>query len=113
MAALAPALGAAMSARNLRHLYDEIERPLVRVLARMEDAGVRVDVAELRRLAAELTREALELDGRIQELAGEPFMVNSTPQLREILFDKLGLAPQKRTKTGFSTDAAVAGEARG
>ena len=47
-----------------------------------------------------------ELEAAIQESAGHPFKVNSTPQLRTVLFDELGLAPQKKTKTGFSTDAA-------
>jgi DNA polymerase-1 len=106
IATLAPVLGQALDARNLRRLYDEVERPLVRVLAKMEALGVRVDVALLRRLADELATEARQLEERIQELAGEPFKVNSTPQLRHILYDKLNLAPQKKTKTGFSTDAA-------
>jgi len=106
VARLAPALGAALDARGLRVLYDGIERPLVRVLARMESYGVRVDRAVLEDLNRELTAEVRQLERRIQDLAGEEFRVNSTPQLRAILFDKLGLAPQKKTKTGFSTDAA-------
>jgi len=106
IARLAPALGAALDARGLRSLYDGIERPLVRVLARMERVGVRVDVAILRSLNDELTAEVRQLERRIQDLAGEDFKVNSTPQLRHVLFDKLGLQPQKKTKTGFSTDAA-------
>jgi DNA polymerase-1 len=103
---LAPALGAAMEARGLVALYEGIERPLVRVLARMEEIGVAVDVEILRGLNTELTTEVRTLERRIQDLAGEDFKVNSTPQLRHILFDKLGLQPQKKTKTGFSTDAA-------
>jgi DNA polymerase-1 len=106
IAVLAPLLGSALEARNLQTLYEGIERPLVRVLARMEARGVRVDVTELRRLADGLAAEVAELEIKIQELAGEPFKVNSTPQLRHILFDKLALAPQKKTKTGFSTDAS-------
>jgi DNA polymerase-1 len=72
----------------------------------MEEAGVRVDTEYLRKLATSLTEEAHRLEAEIQELAGEPFVVNSTKQLRTILFDKLGLQPQKKTKTGFSTDAS-------
>ena len=96
----------AMEARGLSKLYREIERPLVRVLHRMEETGIAVDGGYLKELAAGLTDEVRRLDTEIQELAGEPFKVNSTPQLREVLFGKLGLQPQKRTKTGFSTDAA-------
>lgn len=98
-------LGAALEARGLRALYDSIERPLVRVLARMEAVGVRVDGEYLRGLIKSLTDEVRLLEGEIQELAGHPFMVNSTKQLRTVLFEELGLAPQKKTKTGFSTDA--------
>ena len=79
----------------------------------MEEIGVRVDVDELQALADELAEEASRLEDEIQELAGEPFVVNSTPQLREILFVKLGLTPQKRTKTGFSTDAQTLEKLRG
>jgi DNA polymerase-1 len=98
-------LAAALDARGLRSLYDSIERPLVRVLARMEAVGVRVDGEYLRGLIKSLTDEVRQLEGEIQELAGHPFMVNSTKQLRTVLFDELGLAPQKKTKTGYSTDA--------
>ncbi len=106
-------LSAAMSARGLSRLYDEIERPLVRSLARMEEVGVGVDEDYLRTLAKRLTEEARALELEIQELAGEPFVVNSTKQLREILFVKLALAPNKRTKTGFSTDAQSLEKLRG
>jgi DNA polymerase-1 len=97
---------AALDARGLRRLNDEIEIPLVRVLARMEVVGVGVDEVELRRLADELGSECERLRLAIVEDAGEEFNVNSTVKLREILFDRLGLAPQKKTKTGYSTDAA-------
>ncbi|HUR50361.1 MAG TPA: DNA polymerase I [Acidimicrobiales bacterium] len=103
---LVPELSAALEARGLANLYREIERPLVRVLHRMEETGIAVDAAYLKELSAGLTDEVRRLDVEIQELAGEPFKVNSTPQLREVLFVKLGLQPQKKTKTGFSTDAA-------
>jgi DNA polymerase I len=106
VARLAPDLAAALDARGLRRLYDEVERPLVRVLARMERVGVRVDATYLRQLVDGLTAEVEQLDAEVQELAGRPFLVNSTKQLRSVLFDELGLQPQKKTKTGFSTDAA-------
>jgi DNA polymerase-1 len=97
----------ALDDQSLRGLYDDIEVPLVRVLARMEHAGVGVDADELRALRDRLTAEVERLRQAIWDDAGVgEFNVNSTPQLREILFDKLGLAPQKKTKTGYSTDAS-------
>ncbi len=86
-------------------LWREIERPLVRVLAKMEVVGVGVDVGQLTSINAELTAEASRLEGKIHALAGEPFNLNSPPQLRVVLYDKLGLRPQRKTKTGYSTDA--------
>jgi DNA polymerase-1 len=106
VARLAPAVNDAMAAQGSRDLYNRIERPLVRVLARMEHLGVAVDADYLRSLNDRLAKESTELEAAIQESAGHPFKVNSTPQLRTVLFDELGLAPQKKTKTGFSTDAA-------
>ena len=105
-ARLAPALEQALEHQGMRTLYDTIENPLVRVLARMERVGVGVDVTELRALNDRLVSECKRLDELIQIEAGIEFNVNSTHQLREVLFDKLGLAPQKKTKTGYSTDAA-------
>jgi DNA polymerase I len=99
-------LSQALDHQALRALNDEIEVPLVRVLARMEHAGVGVDAGELRALRDRLTSEVDRLRQQVYDDAGTEFNVNSTPQMREILFDKLGLAPQKRTKTGYSTDAS-------
>ncbi|MBV8984235.1 MAG: DNA polymerase I [Acidimicrobiia bacterium] len=113
VARLAPALRTAMDSRNLFSLYDDIERPLIRVLARMEKVGVRVDVEYLRGLINGLEVEVRRLEKEIQDDAGEQFVVNSTQQLRRILFENLGLQPQKRTKTGFSTDAASLEKLRG
>ncbi|MCZ7525769.1 MAG: DNA polymerase I [Acidimicrobiia bacterium] len=102
---LAGALEEALAARELTDLYARFERPLVRVLARMEQVGVKVDRAFLEDLGAELTATCNDLERRIHAHAGGPFNVNSTPQLRKVLFDQLGLTPVKRTKTGPSTDA--------
>jgi DNA polymerase I len=99
-----PMLGA-MRARGLQQLYDDIERPLIAVLARMEALGVRVDTVYLKELAQALTAEAHRWEAEVQRHAGETFVVNSVPQLRHILFDKLGLKSGKKTKTGYSTDA--------
>ena len=104
VARLVGPLSAALSSRGMSRLYDEVERPLVRVLARMELVGVRVDTAELSRLGRVLAEEAHALERQVHELAGEPFLVNSVQQLREVLYNKLGLTPSKKTKTGYSTD---------
>jgi len=106
-------LSDALQARGLSNLNDEVEVPLVRVLARMEAVGVGVDVAELRRLSDDLVARCDELREQIQADAGEEFNVNSTVKLREILFERLGLTPQKKTKTGYSTDAASLEKLRG
>src|SRR5947209_13879732 len=79
----------------------------------MEKVGVRVDVEYLCDLISGLETEVRRLEKEIQDDAGETFVVNSTQQLRRILFEKLGLQPQKRTKTGFSTDAASLEKLRG
>jgi DNA polymerase-1 len=103
----------ALRAAGLERLHDEVERPLVRVLARMETKGVRVDVAELRRIMKDLVFECSSLEAQIQELAGESFNVNSTLQLRSVLYEHLGLTPGRKTKTGFSTDANTLEKLRG
>ena len=96
--ALAPALAEMMDSRHLRALYDDIERPLVRVLANMEDLGVGVDLVELTRLRDHLVSECDRFEAEITAAAGHEFNVNSTKQLREVLFEELGLTPQKKTK---------------
>jgi DNA polymerase I len=99
-------LSEALHNQGLSKLYDGIEVPLVRVLARMEHVGVGVDRGELQRLRDRMTDEVEQLRVQICEDAGFEFNVNSTLKLREILFDQLGLTPQKKTKTGYSTDAS-------
>ena len=71
----------------------------------MEAAGIAIDLKFLEALSVELTSQCRELEAKIHEHAGEVFNVNSTPQMRHILFEKLGITPVKRTKTGPSTDA--------
>jgi DNA polymerase-1 len=104
-ALVAPLVGA-LEAQGLRDLHDDIEVPLVRVLARMEAVGIGVDVDRLRALNEQMATECESLTKQIWADAGQEFNVNSTPQLRSVLFDTLGLTPQKKTKTGFSTDAS-------
>jgi DNA polymerase-1 len=100
-------LRAAVGAAGMLSLLDEVESPLIGVLARMEVAGIRVDTDELRRVSKELVADVAALETEVHELAGHPFNVNSTPQLRTVLYDELGLKPGRRTKTGYSTDAAT------
>ncbi len=107
VALLAEPLSASIEAHGLARLNDTVEVPLVRVLARMEHVGVGVDVDVLRALNASLTAECESERAAIIDAAGEDLNVNSTPQLRAVLFDKLGLTPQKKTKTGYSTDQAT------
>jgi DNA polymerase-1 len=109
---VAPVL-AALDAQQLRALNDDIEVPLVRVLAKMEIVGVGVDVRELTAIRDHLRSECERLRALVIEDAGFEFNVNSTKQLGEILFEQLGLPPQKKTKTGYSTDATSLEKLRG
>ena len=93
--------------KELWRIYEEIERPLVPVLARMERHGIRVDPARLEAFAKELERSLDNLTRDIWALAGEEFTIASPKQLAHILFEKLGLPAIRRTKTGYSTDADV------
>jgi DNA polymerase-1 len=94
-------------AEGLDELYREIELPLVRVLARMEDRGIEVDRTVLREIADDLATRAKALEESVQELAGHPFTVNSTKQLQQVLFEELDLPKGRKTKTGYSTDAST------
>ncbi len=105
LARLRAPLREALVAVGESDLYDRVEQPLVRVLARMEVVGIPVDQEVLRSIAAELADECHTLEASLHELAEGPFNVNSVPQLREVLYERLGLTPVRKTKTGFSTDA--------
>jgi DNA polymerase-1 len=94
-------------------LFADMERPLVRVLARMEVVGIPVNRDVLRTIAAELTGECNSLETTMHELAGGSFNVNSVKQLRSVLYENLGLQPGRKTKTGYSTDARTLETLRG
>ena len=88
-------------------LYEDLERPLVSVLAEMEWNGIHVDVATLQVMEGDLRERLGQLESSIHELAGEAFNINSPKQLGVILFEKLQLPAVKKTKTGYSTAADV------
>ena len=100
-------LDAGLAESQAWDLYEKIELPLSRVLARMERTGIAVDIRELEPIGAELEAKIATLDAQIQLLAGWEFNVNSPKQLGEVLFERLGIPPVRKTKTGYSTDAAV------
>jgi DNA polymerase-1 len=104
-----PKLEAQLAAEGLLPLYQDLELPLLAVLARMEARGIGVDRQFLSRFGEDLEREMLHLEQEIYEEAGEPFLIQSPQQLGRILFDKLKLTPQKKTKgkTAYSTDMEV------
>lgn len=104
---LSTALRSALDKQGMLALYTEIENPLVRVLAKMEHAGIAVDVAELRAMNERLSAEVRRLTELLHGVVGRQFNLNSPVQLREILYTERGLAPGKKTKTGYSTDAAT------
>ncbi|MBM9401912.1 DNA polymerase I [Gluconacetobacter azotocaptans] len=89
-------------------VYEELERPLVAVLADMERAGIAIDVAELRRMSADFAERMAGMEAEIHVLAGRSFNVGSPKQLGEILFDEMGLPGGKRMKSGaWGTDSSV------
>ncbi|WP_294787667.1 DNA polymerase I [uncultured Eubacterium sp.] len=92
---------------GMKKLYNEIEMPLVYVLADMEKEGVRAEKAELEAYGAQLTGRISELETSIYEKAEETFNINSPKQLGVILFEKLQMPNGKKTKTGYSTAADV------
>lgn len=92
---------------RMTRLCEEMEFPLVSVLARMERAGVAVDLQYLSGMSKELERQLDTLTFDIHRIAGEPFNINSTQQLGEVLFKTLKLPTVRKTKTGFSTDVGV------
>lgn len=93
--------------RGLDELFTEVELPLIGVLAAMEARGVAVDRARLDQLGAEFSRRLSELESDIYRVAGDEFNINSTRQVAELLFERLGLPSGRKTKTGYSTGAEV------
>jgi DNA polymerase I len=106
-------LAAELEASGLRHLLDDVEIPLVPVLATMEKAGIGLNVDYLRQMSSTLADRIGILEERIFDCVGHRFNVNSPMQLGGVLFEELRLPSSRRTKTGFSTDADTLEELRG
>jgi DNA polymerase-1 len=103
----------ALQEEGLERLFREIELPLIPVLARMEAAGIAVDLEALATLDREFGTEIARLEEEIYSAVGHQFTIGSPKQLGEILFEELRLPKGRRTKTGYSTDAAVLEELAG
>ncbi len=93
--------------QGMESLYFDIELPLCSVLYSMEKEGIAIDKAQLVAFGQMLTRRIADCEELIFSYSGEPFNINSTKQLGELLFEKMGLPPVKKTKTGYSTNADV------
>ena len=109
IADLAPTLWQECRTQELDGLYGELEIPVCRILAGMEERGIGVDVGVIETAGREFEATAAGLEAEIHELAGGPFKIGSTVQLRDVLFEKLGLPTKgvKRGKTGLSVNAEV------
>ncbi len=97
---------------GLERLLNDVEMPLIEVLAAMERAGVKLDAERLAEIGAGMAERIAQLESEIFELAGHEFTIGSPQQLGEVLFDELGLTKKRRGKTGFSTDARVLAQIR-
>ncbi len=104
---LKPELEKLLQEKQLIKLFSEVEMPLVDVLAKMELAGIKIDLKALKELGSYLEKRLIKLIEDIYAASGTQFNINSTKQLREVLFEKLKLPVIKKGKTGPSTDEEV------
>ena len=104
---LYPLLDAELEEHQEKKLYQEIEEPLVYVLARMEQRGIKIDIPYLNNLGKKIEDDVAKIEKRIYEIAGKRFNINSPKQLSRILFEDLQLRPLKRGKTHYSTNVDV------
>ena len=96
-----------LTAGHEMELYEKIELPLVKVLADMEERGVKINLQRLQSENVLMSKELVKLETQIYETAGRTFNLNSSQQLGKILFEVMGIEPIKKTKSGYSTDAEV------
>ncbi len=104
---LRPVLTRELEENGMMALYFDMELPLCTVLYRMENRGIAIDREQLEQFGIMLTQRIEDCEKLIYSYSEEKFNINSTKQLGELLFDKLGLPPVKKTKTGYSTNADV------
>ena len=110
---LRPVLTEELSKNGMEKLYNEIELPLCDVLYRMEKQGVAIDAQQLQQFGEMLAQRIADCESLIFSYSDGVFNINSTKQLGELLYDKLGLPPVKKTKTGYSTNAEVLEKLKG
>ncbi|HEY6591344.1 MAG TPA: DNA polymerase I, partial [Actinomycetota bacterium] len=101
---LAVTLGRELAAMEVGRLVEDVELPLVPILAKLERTGIAVDLSVLDEIRDRLDARLADYETRVYQLAGEKFTIGSNPQLQQILFEKLGLPKTKRIKTGYTTD---------
>ena len=104
---IAPIVRQQLADQGLEKLFDDVEIPLIEVLAEMEFNGIRVDVEHLRAMSSMFSQKIEALRNEIYDAAGEPINLDSPKQLGVLLFERLKLPVVKKTKTGVSTDADV------
>lgn len=102
-----------LQARELVSLFHDVEMPLIEVLAEMERTGIALNTHSLADMSRDMAETIGRLEVRVYETAGQPFNINSTQQLAQVLFVQLGLPSGRRTKSGFSTDTEVLEGLRG
>jgi len=104
---LKPILTEELAKNGMESLYFDMELPLCTVLYRMEKRGIAIDKQQLQQFGEMLSQRIADCEMLIYSYSEEKFNINSTKQLGELLFEKLGLPPVKKTKTGYSTNADV------
>ncbi len=110
---LRPVLTEELQKNGMETLYFDMELPLCTVLYRMENRGIAIDRNQLEQFGQMLAQRIADCEEIIYGYSGEKFNINSTKQLGELLFEKLGLPPVKKTKTGYSTNAEVLEKLKG